>query len=90
MRFAMSIWNDLQSLDLDFDGIVEELKSSQNTADEWIAEFERMKSEAGSLDEFINSFVMVDESEVKTEGGEEDDEWRQNQNDEQHTAGSVT
>ena len=82
MRFAMSIWNDLQSLDLDFNGIVEELKSSQNSADEWIAEFERMKSEAGGLEEFINSFALIDESEVITEGGEEHDEWRQNTSDE--------
>ena len=89
VRFAMSLWNDLESINLNFRDIVKEIKSHRNSADEWIAEFERMKSEAGSLDEFINSFVMVDESEVKTEGGEEDDEWRQNTSDEQHTVGSA-
>ena len=89
VRFAMSLWNDLESINLNFRDIVKEIKSHRNSAEEWIAEFERMKLEAGSLDEFINSFVMVDESEVKTEGGEEDDEWRQNTSDEQCPAGSA-
>ena len=82
VRFAMSLWNDLESINLNFRDIVKEIKSHRNSAEEWIAEYERMKAEAGGFEEFIKSLI-------EEEGGEEDDEWRQNTSDEQCPAGSA-